>query len=158
MEDGIEDRTRTVAAKRQCTRRHLVQDDSEREKVGAMVEFLAPDLLRRHVGDCSQRAAGTCQMLLADCCCAGFNSDCLWLAHDYLGQAEVHYLGVSALSDKDVRRLDVAVDDAFCVCGVERLRDFDTNVQKPLQFHWAAADQMFQGCAVKELHRNEGLA
>ncbi len=50
------------------------------------------------------------------------------------------------------------MDDAFAVGGIERICDFDTNVQKALQFHWAAADQMFQGCAIKELHRDEGLA
>jgi hypothetical protein len=36
-----------------------------------------------------------------------------------LGQTEVEKLGMSALGDKDVRGLDVAVDDAFGVGGVE---------------------------------------
>ena len=43
----------------------------------------------------------------------------------HLGQAEIENLGVSALGDKDVSGLDVAVDDAFGVSGVERVRNLD---------------------------------
>ena len=42
-----------------------------------------------------------------------------------LRQPEVENLGVPALGDKDVRGLDVAVDDAFGVGGVERVGNFD---------------------------------
>ena len=40
-------------------------------------------------------------------------------------QSEVENLGVAALSDENVGWLDVAVDDAFGVSGVERVGDLD---------------------------------
>ncbi len=42
---------RGVAQERTAARRHLVQDHAEREQIGAMVDRLPLDLLRRHVGD-----------------------------------------------------------------------------------------------------------
>ena len=49
-----------------------------------------------------------------------------------LRQPKVENLGVSALGDKDVRRLDVAVDDAFGVGGVERVGDLDPRASNAL--------------------------
>ena len=42
-----------------------------------------------------------------------------------LGQSEIENLGVPALGDENVRGLDVAVDDAFGVRGVERIGNLD---------------------------------
>ena len=42
-----------------------------------------------------------------------------------LGQAEVEHLRVLALGHEDVRGLDVAVDDAALMRGVEGVRDLD---------------------------------
>jgi hypothetical protein len=65
---------------------------------------------------------------------------------------------VPALRHEDVGGLDVAMDDPFLVRGIERIRNLNTDTQKALQFHGPIANQMLQGCAVKELHRDEGLA
>ena len=43
----------------------------------------------------------------------------------HLREAEVENFGVAALGDENICGLDVAMDDAFGVRGVERVGDFD---------------------------------
>ena len=47
----------------------------------------------------------------------------------YFGEAEVENFGVAALGDENIRRLDVAVDDALGVRGIERVGNFDGEVR-----------------------------
>ena len=47
----------------------------------------------------------------------------------HLGQSEIQNLGVSALGDEDVSGLDVAVDNAFGMGCVERIRNVDAERQ-----------------------------
>ncbi len=42
----LKDHSGSVAAKRQCSRRHLVQNRTEREQIGSYIQILAFDLLR----------------------------------------------------------------------------------------------------------------
>ena len=57
-----------------------------------------------------------------------------------LRQAEVEYLGVAALGDENIRRLDVAVDDAFAVRGVESVGDLDRHLEQNLEIKRAVRD------------------
>jgi hypothetical protein len=50
-------------------------------------------------------------------------------------QSEIQYLHHAGISDEDVGRLDVAVDDAVQVREVESLADFDRDVDAPTQAH-----------------------
>ena len=51
IEDGVENCRRSVAARRERAGGHFVENDAEREKVGAGVEGFAAGLLGGHVGD-----------------------------------------------------------------------------------------------------------
>ena len=62
-----------------------------------------------------------------------------------------------ALGDEDVCRLDVAVNDALGVGGVECVGNLDSNGEQRLQIHWAVADQVLQSVAVQKLHGDERL-
>ena len=62
----------------------------------------------------------------------------------HLGQAEVEHLRLLALGDEDVRGLDVAVDDAALVRGVERVGDLDRRVEQTLERQRPAADAVLQ--------------
>ncbi len=42
-----------------------------------------------------------------------------------LGQTEIQYFRVASFGDKNIGRFDIAVDDAFPVGRVERIRNFD---------------------------------
>jgi hypothetical protein len=48
---------------------------------------------------------------------------------DGLCQAEVQNLGLAPGGNKDVRRLDVAMDDAFAVCRVQSVGNLNCQVQ-----------------------------
>ena len=65
---------------------------------------------------------------------------------------------MSTLGDKDVRGLDVAMDDAFGVGSVESIGNLDSDGEQRLQIHRTVADQVLQGVAVEELHGDERLA
>jgi hypothetical protein len=41
-------------------------------------------------------------------------------------QTEVQNLRVAAIGDEDVGRLDIAVNDAFCVGRIERISNFES--------------------------------
>ena len=58
----------------------------------------------------------------------------------HLRQAEVENLGVPALRDEDVGRLDVAMNDALRVCGVQRVGNLDGEVEKQSRSPAAAGD------------------
>ena len=73
-------------------------------------------------------------------------------------QAEVENLGVSALGDENVGGLDVAMDDAFAVRGVERVGDFDGQAEQDVHFQRTAGDAVLEGHAIQILHGDEGLA
>ena len=60
-----------------------------------------------------------------------------------LRQAEVQNLGVAALGDKNVGRLDVAVNDALGVGGIERVGDLDGQRQQRLRCPAVARDACF---------------
>lgn len=49
---------------------------------------------------------------------------------------------MTCLSDKDVRWLDVAVDDSGCVSGIESVGDFDGQRQLSLHLQRASANAM----------------
>ena len=142
-------------------RRHLVEHDAEGEEIRAGIQILTPCLLGGHVGHRPQRRTGTGQQLFLDprrhlraghvsCPCAA-----LWL---HLCQSEVEDLGLPALGDEDVRRLDVAVDDPLGVGGVQGVGKLDSQLEQLLRLEGLSSDAVLERLALQELHGDEGLA
>ena len=52
----------------------------------------------------------------------------------HFGEAEIEDLGVAALGDENIRGLDVAMHDAFGVRGVERVGDFDGEIEQRIRY------------------------
>jgi len=78
--------------------------------------------------------------------------------HRELGDAEVEHLRLAAPGDEDVRRLDVAVDDAAGVRGVETVGDLDAEIEHAVERQRSARDLLLQRVAVEQLHHDELLA
>jgi hypothetical protein len=65
---------------------------------------------------------------------------------------------VAALCDEDVSGLDVAMDDAFEVGGIESFGDLDGDAEEAIEFDRLSVDEVLESTAVKELHGDESAA
>ena len=132
VQNGVEREPRRISTERQRTGRHFIEHHAEGKQVGARVEFLASHLFRGHVSHGAERGAGTGQLTFIHSRPAMYRRDAgrgTACRHD-LGQAEVENLGVTAFGHKDVGRLDVAMDDALAVRGIQRVGDFNAERQE----------------------------
>ena len=64
---------------------------------------------------------------------------------------------MSAIGDEDVGGLDVAMDDALGVGGVEAVGDFDGEREQRFVFERTSGDELLEGDAVEVLHGEESL-
>jgi hypothetical protein len=107
--------------KRLVARGHLVQHHAQREDVRPVIERARLDLFGRHVGSRAHHHTGGREQGRRPLGLIGRVR-----FHD-LGQAEVEHLHSAVWRDHDVRRLQVAMDDAPVVCSRqgagERLAD-----------------------------------
>ena len=62
------------------------------------------------------------------------------------------------LRDKDVRWLDVAVNDAFAMGGVERVGDLGAEIEHEVDGQRFSVDAVFEGLAFEIFHRQVGSA
>ena len=62
---------------------------------------------------------------------------------------------MAATRDKNVGRLDVAMNDALAVGGIERVGNLDCQVKKQLGLQRLAGDLVLQGHAIEKLHGDE---
>src|SRR6266850_7620148 len=152
IQDGLENHSGSISAKWQRTCGHLIEHHAEREEIGAVIQFLAAYLLRRHISDRAYRSARAGQQ---------FSRRCGWQSRNAFGeignlcQAEIENLGVTALGDKNVGWLDVTVNDALGVGGVERVSNFDCEGEQGFQLQRATSDAVLERGALEEFHRNE---
>src|SRR5262249_8693140 len=72
------------------------------------------------------------------------------------GQSKVKNLGVATFCNKNVRWLDVSMDDALQVRGVQSLGHANRQVQQHFHFHWPTSDGVFQRLAFQKFHGDEG--
>ncbi len=65
---------------------------------------------------------------------------------------------MSSLSNKDIRRLDIAVNDAFAVRRVQRVRNLDRPRQRSFEIQRPSRNAVLQRDAIKKFHGDECLA
>ena len=124
----------------------LEQDDSQGPEVGAAIDVLALPLFRRTVRGRAARRTLRGQLE------TGFRVT--------PGQAEVHHMRLAVVVDQNVERLQIAMDHARLVSGVERLGHFGTQLghtlrsQRPALFEFRL-QHLGQVCAVNVFAGNE---
>ena len=161
IEDGFEDQSAGVAAEWKRARRHFVEDDAEGKEVAAGIDFFAAHLFGRHVGDGAESGAGAGEVLVARTLRCGGVGDGFTAGGDGVGhfcEAEVENFCGATFGDEDIGGLDVAVNDAGAVSGVERVGDFDADFEKAIEFERAAGDDVLESRTVEKLHGDEGAA
>ena len=99
---------RGLAAEGPFAREHLVKNRAETEKIGAVVGVLSLHLLRRHVADRTHHHAGLGLRGQG----RGVGRNCALRAGE-LGQTEVQNLHPTVARDKNILRLQIAVDDSL---------------------------------------------
>src|SRR3954454_12507134 len=65
---------------------------------------------------------------------------------------------MSSIRDEDISRLDIAMDDAATVRGVQRIRNLQCKFKPPLETKRCVPQYLTQGVAFKALHCNEQVS
>src|SRR5580704_6483834 len=73
------------------------------------------------------------------------------------GQTEVENFYLTSCGNKNVGRLDVAMNDSLGVCRVQCVGDLDAKIQQGFDFQRLGSNFVLQGNAFKVLHGDEGL-
>ena len=127
------------ARKRNLSGQALEQDAAEGVAIAGCRRRIALDLLRGDVIDRAQELAGARQRGVVG----------------RLDQPEIGEVGVVALTDQDVLRLDVAVDQAGGVRLVERLGDLGKDPQRAAGIQLARRIRSFSvGPSIRRMARN----
>ena len=118
---------------------HLVQHDAQRVNIGAAVDLLALNALGGHVFDGSHHGALPRH--------AGFA--------EHAGDAEIGHLDHVLRRDHDIRRLDVAVQDAHVVRVFDTLQGLAEQRHRSRCHHrFRIANDVVERGAVDELHHH----
>ena len=74
-----------------------------------------------------------------------------------LGQAEIQDLHLATRRQKNIRRLDIAMDNALGVRRVERVCKLDGNVEQPVSGERARIKLAVETLSFQQFHRDERL-
>jgi len=154
-ENRLDDRASRFAAKRRPARRHFVQQKPQRENVGARIEIVAANMLRRHVSGSAADDADDRNAFLSRFRRGIVRRESQSVLGNKFGQAEIEHLRLPALRDENVRRFDVAMNDALGVRGVDGVRDLNPEVENLFDRDRVTVQVLAQRFAVDELHRDE---
>jgi len=80
------------------------------------------------------------------------------LAGTTFARPKSRILARSRRGHKNIRRLDVAVNNALGMCGVEAIGNFNGERERGLVIHRLAGDEVLQGHTVEKFHGDEGLS
>jgi hypothetical protein len=154
IEDLIKDDCRGGTRKRVLARGHFVENRAERKQIAARVEFEAARLFGGHVGDRAEGRTGTGEV--GDVSGLGERSQSgQGSLRTHLGETEIENLHLAGRDQKDVSGLDVAVDDALAVSGIERVGELDGDFEDTIQGERPALQDGGQALAFEQLHGDE---
>src|SRR6185437_12607669 len=140
---------------------HLVEHHPQTEEIAAGVERFAARLLGRHVGGGAEGRTGAGERRRRGEVGVGAGQRGIIGAADAGGelrQAEIEHLHAAALGDEDVAWLQVAVQNAFDVRGLQGIGDFDSPLYRLRRRDRPARQPRVQRLALEQLHHEKGLA
>ena len=140
---------RRLAEERRSARQHFVEHDAKGKDIRARIHEQASRLLGRHVGHRAENLA------LQGLERAGDIRAHRGVVRDELGQAEVQDLHQPVAPDHHVLGLDVAMDDAERVGGLEPSRRLDHEIDGESRRQRAGAHARAKRLAVDEFGRDE---
>ena len=149
-----EDRQVRVALERPLAARHLVEQDAEREDVGAVVDRQPLRLLGRHVRDGPDDPPVLGDRLRL----AGRAVALRRLVVAQLREAEVEHLDPAVGREHHVLGLEVAVQDPLPVGRRDRVRERDREGQEALEREPVLRDGLGERRSLDVLHRDEADA
>src|SRR5712691_1680095 len=161
MQDRVKDHCGRVALERPVAGGHLVEYRTEAEQVRARIQRLSARLLGRHVSDRPDGRARACEPFRRGAgrgqrgSPGGLSPAVMF--EGQLGKTEIENFDMAATGDKNVRRFDVAVDDALAVRRVESLRNLDAHAKQFVGPERAALNAMLERLTFEELHYDEKL-
>src|SRR5205823_8498626 len=74
-----------------------------------------------------------------------------------LGETEIENLYLTALSDEDVGRLDVTMNDALGMRGFESLGELNADIEQTIKWQRRTEQLVIKALAFEQFHRNKGL-
>jgi hypothetical protein len=144
---------RGLALEQAAAGQHLEQHDTVGPDVGSLVDERAARLLRAHVGDRAHDDPGAgrrdAERRRRTSLCQGGASG---TALESLGQAEIEHLHLAVRRDLHVGGLEVAVDDAFLVRGLERIGHLLRDAQRLDERDRPPAQAIGEVLALHQLH------
>ena len=154
MKDGGRDDGGGRAGKSRTAGCHLEEDKPEREDVGACVDLVAAQLLRRHVRERADSGPfggqhRSWRARLGNGVCA---SD----LRRRLGDTEIEQLRAPCRQE-DIRRFDVTMNDSGGVRCRKRLGQCNRRLHHNGQVERALEQPLVERFALEELHDDEGL-
>jgi hypothetical protein len=154
FEDGGSDAELALAPESPLASEHFVKDRAERKDVAAAVEFLAFDLLGRHVLERADDGAVFGDGRTGGDVGEGYGAGG---SDGRLREAEVEELG-AGFGEHNVAGFQIAVDDAAAVSFVERVGDFGANSQNLLGGKRAFGETVSEALALDTFHDQEIIA
>ena len=71
------------------------------------------------------------------------------------GKAEIEHFGLPAARHKNIGGLDIAMNDAFCMGGIERVGNLDSEVEHLVERKRLLADAVLERLPFEQLHGDE---
>src|ERR1700747_1582897 len=75
--------------------------------------------------------------------------------YDNLSQPEIENLRLPSIGNEDIRRLDIPMDDALCVCSVESVGDLNAEIEQCFNFQRLACDHVPECLSLQQFHRDK---
>ena len=147
VQDRVKDCGCCVAGERPCSGCHLVQHHTERKQIRAGIQVFSRRLLGRHVGNRPNRAAGTGEHRFGRHVSSGCRFRLRGVRRQ-LGQTEVQNLGLPTRRHENVCRLDVAMNDALGMRGVQRIGNLNRDLEQFLGLQPFRGDSLLEGSAL----------